>query len=511
MPVDTHQVDVLCETVRTALGPFGANKLVVQADGSVTNTSSGGALMESLVVDDALVSVFKDSAASFDAANGDGISTLVALTGAMLGEANRLIEEGLHPTEIERGYRLAIDVAQDHLEAHALPIEDVGVEAVATTALTATRDPETRRRVSDYLARIVDQVDSTDGSFDPDRQVKVVSRLGGALSQTDLVTGVVLDEQPVLPSMPRSVEGVGVALLSETIDVPKFAGTFTRRESMTLSATVEGFEERAAMQAYERDEFARQVRNIVDAGCGFLVTARSVNDRVETVLANHGILALDNVDEYDLRMLARATGATVMANVDHVAAEHLGTADVEVRRFAGRDMTVVESDGTADVWTLFCRAPDAQSVETFERSVESALSATFDATRTAQVVPGGGAIEASTAAALRDRARSVGGREQMAMAAFGDALTVVPRTLAENAGLDGATALTRLRAAHDAGRDTVGIDALLGDTADVLPDDPIVDPLGLKGEIWEAAADLTIKLVRIDEELPATDLDPDDE
>ena len=512
MSVDTSGVESIADLVRSTIGPFGANKIVVQADGSVSVAASAAAVLESIRFEDPLMSMLGDAAAGFDEAHGDGVATFVALTGALLRRADGLVETGLHPTSIERGYRLGLDVALDDLDRRALGLGSVGVEAVAASALTATRDPGTRERVSGYVWEITERLRAIDEPLDPRRHVKVISRLGGALSQTDLIEGVIVDKKPVTASMPRRADDTRVALVAETIDLPKFAGTFAKRDSMTLSAAVESFDDRAAIQTYERETFEDWVAHLTGADCRFVATARSVNDRVKNDLANAGVLAIHRVDDADFRRLARVTGATVTADLDRLGPEDLGRADVAVERFAGRDMTVVRSLGDDPRgWTLFCRAPDAQSAETFDRSVEGALAAAGSAVRSGGVVPGGGAVEAGVAATLRERARGVAGRDQLAVAALGEALTTVPRTLAVNAGLDGATALARLRSAHADGRDRVGIDSLGGAVGDVIEAGPVVEPVGLKREVWQAAVDLAIRIVRIDEELPAVELEPDDD
>jgi chaperonin GroEL (HSP60 family) len=417
------------------------------------------------------------------------------------------MDDGLSPTTIERGYESGLDVALDHAVSRSRPLSTVGVAPVVTTALTAVRDPTIRQHVSDDVRQVVETLDASD-DFDPSRQVKVVSRVGNALGTTELVPGVVLNSSPVLENMPRSLSNCGVALLSESVTVQKPGGSVGDRDSVTLSADVEDFSERLSLQERERDETEKRVAALADAGCRFLVTSRAVNDRVNTVLANHGILALSQVDDEDVGRLARATGASVVANLRQVDAETLGTGSVEVTRAAGRDMTVVRSS-EHDVWTLFCRAPESASAETFERSVEAALSATAFARTDGAVVPGGGSIEASAATAVRRSSRSMADREQVAMQAFAAALTVIPRTIARNAGMDPAETLADLRTSHADGRECRGIEAYLSDVVDVYRDEPIVDPIRLKEATWRGATELAVKLARIDAMLPATDLDAD--
>jgi chaperonin GroEL (HSP60 family) len=498
----------VCDVVRTTLGPHGATKLTVGRDGTVTTASSGSLVLERLELDDPAFALLRGAVEDFRASNGDGAATVVALTGALLREAERLRELGLHPTSIADGYELGRRRALAHLDRQRRPVSAVGVEAVARTALTGTRDPGARAHVSRYLARVAETLtDGAEGaergSFAPER-VAVAARIGGSAADTELVNGAVLDKRPVTKSMPRSLPDVGVALLSSTVDLPRI-------EADEVSLAAESFDDRAALGEYERARFRESLDRALDAGCRFLVTERAVNERVQSLLASRGVLAVQRVEREDLARMARATGATVVPTLDHLSPDAVGRGSASVVRKYGRDHVVLESDAGEPVYTLFCRAPDPRSVETFTRSVEGALRTVAHALRDGGVVPGGGAIEVSAARDVRRWAPSVEGREQLAVRGFADALIVVPRTLAENAGMDPMLTLAHLGSAHSRGRHSAGIDATFGEVRNVGSDDPIVEPASLKWEIWSAATQLATTLVRVDERLPASDLGDEDE
>ncbi|WP_101297007.1 TCP-1/cpn60 chaperonin family protein [Halegenticoccus soli] len=494
----------VCDLARTTLGPFGATKLVIRRGGNVTTTASGAELLDDLEVTDPGVTLLRTGATGFRDRHGDGATTLVTFAGALLEEAVGLVDQGLHPTAVERGYREGLSVALDRLDGRSHPLSLVGPAAVARTALTATRNPAVKRRVGEYVAEVAEAVGDA-GPAGP-TSVKVSARIGAA-SETELVQGLVLDHEPVSEAMPRREPDAGVALLSSTVDLPRLGGA-TGGPNARVVLSADSFDDRAAIGESEREAFRDRLRAAVDAGCRFVATERAVNDRVKSVLADHGVVALERVERDDLGRLARSTGARVVPSLGHASPETLGRADVTVRREAGRDFVFVESAAGDPVYTLFCRAPDPRSVSEFEASVESAIAATVRAAEDGTVVPGGGAIDVELARAVREHARSVDGREQLAVEAFADALEVVPRTLATNAGLDGWTGLIRLRVAHHEGRSTIGIDALAGETGETLRDDPIVEPAGLKRDALSAATDLAAQLIRIDERLPATDLGP---
>lgn len=500
----------LCDVIGTALGPLGASKLVVTEQGSVSTVASAEEIFDRLNVADPTVSLLAAAAEGFADTHSDGTTALVAFTGALLEEADGLLEIGVHPTVIERGYRTARDVAVESLDRRSRPVSTVGLPAIARTALGGVRDPVTRETVAEHVARAVEAVDTDESGSASRNRVAVTARIGPP-SETEFVRGLVLEEDPVVDSMPASVDEAGVAVLSSTVDTPTLAGE-TARSDRSVSLTVESFDERQSVREHERDAFHDQLSAAVDAGCRFLATGMAVSDRVKRALANSGVVAVQRVDDADLRRLGLATGAVVCPSLDHVTAETLGQAEVTGRRLAGRHVFVVENGGGEPAYTLLCRAPDPRSVASFRRSVESALASTVRAKSGETVVPGGGAAELSASRAVRDHARSVADREQLAIEAFADALRVVPRQLARSAGLSEWTVMTGMLSAHADGRDEHGVDVLAGEPTDVLSsENPVADPTDLKRDVLTVGTDLAIRVVRIDDHLPATEIETDDE
>jgi chaperonin GroEL (HSP60 family) len=318
-------VRTVTDVVQTTLGPFGANKLILQEDGTVTATASPTELLERLAVTDPAVTLLETATSGFRDRHGDGTGTVVTLAGALLREADKLVEQGLHPTAIERGYREGLDSALAAVDHTARPLDSVGAAAVPTTALTGTRDPRVRQSVA---AQVVEAVE-TAGS-DADRNIRVISRPGGSAAETELVSGVVLERGPVLESMPRSTGRDGIAVLSSTVDVPH-VGSQLGRVSRRVILDAESFEDREAVAENENEAFAEHLRSAVDAGCGTVVTERAINERVRSRLASEGIIGIHRVDTDEIRQIARVTGATVVPTLEQVSEEMLGTGSVTVR------------------------------------------------------------------------------------------------------------------------------------------------------------------------------------
>ncbi|WP_435185620.1 TCP-1/cpn60 chaperonin family protein [Halobellus sp. EA9] len=502
-----ENISTVCDTVRTCLGPLGTNKMVLKEDGGVKTSTSGSKILEELELTDPSFRLLEQTTSDFASRHGDGSTTVATLLSALLSEAASLLEKGLHPTVIENGYREALEIAANEISLRERPLEDVGVEAVVKTALTETRDPNVRATVADSVGTAIQTVADSSSSTRNHRQVKVVPRLGGALSETELVRGVVLDTNPVTRSMPRRLDEAQIVLLSTTVDLPHLSTETSTEGERTIA--VDSVEDRIALGEAERDSFKQQLNHAIDAGCSAMITTRAINDRVTQLLANNGILGLSQIDEADIARIARATGTTVVPSLKEIDTSRLGTGTIRIQRHAGRDMTFVESESGDPVFTLFVRAPDPRSIETFQQSVEHSIRAGLSAKDSGTVVPGGGAIEMSAVQSIQERSHSISGPAQLAVEAFGDALSAIPQTLAMNSGLDRHSSLARLYVSHSEGRDTAGINATRGVVDNVMETGPIVDPPKLKQAAWTAATDLSTKLIRIDDRIVATNLEPD--
>lgn len=502
-------IRTVCDLVETSLGPTGANKLVVAEHGTVTLTASGASVLETLELETAAIDLLRSAATDFRDRHGDGTTTVVTLVGGLLDAAVNLRDTGLHPTTIERGYREAIGTARDRISELAKPIDAVGPASVARTAMTGVPDPSIRLSLGDRLAEAFETARAERVGIER-RDIGVVTRVGGSVADTELIRGVVLDSDPVLPSMPRRVEG-GIGLIASTIDLPRLGSETSRRSSLRLSFSPERFEERDEIGDFERERFDRVLDAVDAAGCTALITESAVNDRVKRTIADRGILAVQRVDADDLGRVAQATGASVVPDLAAVGPDALGTGSVDVRRLSGRDMSVVRSTHGDPVFTLLTRSPDPRSLDEVGASMEAGVAALVAAHRGAGVIPGGGAAEMAAAHAIRTASTGIGGREQLGMRAVADAFEGVPRTLARAGGCDPTDAMIELRSAHADGRAGTGVDAVLGTVDDLLGDDPVVEPVDLKLAAWEAAVDLAIRLVRIDARLEATSLTEDEE
>jgi len=447
------------KAVRTTLGPKGMDKMMVDSIGDLVVTNDGVTILEEMDLDHPAAKMMVEVAQTQEEEVGDGTTTAVVLAGELLKQSEDLLDQEIHPTVITKGYRLAREKSVQVLDniAEEVDLEDNQVlERVAMTAMTG-KSAETAR---DYLATIaVDAVEGvaeeTESGFAIDRDmIKVEKNEGGSVEDTELVKGVILDKEKVHGGMPDTVEDTNIALLDSAIEVKE---TETDAEiSISDPNQMKNFVEQ------EEEQLKEMVEAIDEAGANVVLCQKGIDDIAQHYLAKKGIYAVRRVSSGDMDKLAKATNANIVTSITEIENSDLGEAGaVEQRRIGGSAMTFVQDCPEAKSVSILIRGGTEHVVDEIERAMEDAIGGVSSALRNRRVVGGGGATEVELAQELRDYADSVGGREQLAINAFADALEIVPRTLSENAGFDPIDTLVDLRNKHDEGEVWAGINVTL--------------------------------------------------
>jgi thermosome len=496
----------VAKAVRTTLGPKGMDKMMVDSVGDLVVTNDGVTILEEMDLQHPAAQMMVEVAQTQEEEVGDGTTTAVVLAGELLKQAEDLLDQEIHPTVITKGYRKAREksrkVLDDISEDVDLGDDDI-LQKVAMTAMTG-KSAESAR---DYLAEIavdaVNQVAEERGDelvIDRDA-IKLEKSEGGSVEETELVQGVILDKEKVHGDMPDSVEDADIALLNSPIEVKE---TETDAEINISDPTqMKNFVEQ------EEEQLKEMVKALDDAGADVVLCQKGIDDMAQHYLAKKGILAIRRVSTSDLKKLSNATGASIMTNIQDIESSDLGTAgSVQQRTVGGTTMTFVQDCPEAKSVSILIRGGTEHVVDEIERAMEDAIGGASSALRNGQVVGGGGSTEVELAQELRDYADSVGGREQLAINAFADALEVVPRTLAENAGFDPIDTLVDLRNKHDSGDTWSGIDVTSG-KSEKLFDKGVVEPKQTKTQAVQSASEASEMILRIDDVISASGFDSD--
>ena len=493
----------VADAVRTTLGPKGMDKMLVDSIGDIVITNDGVTILEEMEIEHPAAKMMVEVAKTQNEEVGDGTTTSVVLAGELLKKAEELLEQEIHPTVITRGFKLAKDEALAIMEQIAKPIDISETETLKKIALTSMSGKSVEKS-SPFLADIVvnaikEVAQNEDGKIVIDTDdIKREKKHGGAAEETELIRGIVVDKEVVHPGMPKKIENAKIALLDVALEVKE---TETDAEIRITSP-----EQMQAFLETEQKMLKGMAEKIVTVGANVVLCQKGIDDVAQHYMAKKGILAARRVKKSDMELLAKATGGRVVSNLEDLAGEDLGYAKlVEERKIGGESMTFVRECKNPKAVTILVRGSTDHVVDEIDRSIEDAIGAVASSLELGKIVPGAGSPEAEAANKLRKFAEKFSGREQLAIRAFADALEVIPRALAENGGLDPIDILVELRAAHEQGKVTFGINLGNGSVADALLMG-VVEPLKVKTQAIKSAAEAAEMILRIDDVISASKL-----
>jgi thermosome len=485
------------ESVRTTLGPRGMDKMLVSDAEDVVITNDGATILQEMDIEHPAAEMIVEVAESQEAEVGDGTTTAAVLAGQLLAKAEDLLEDDIHPTTIVEGYHKAAEIAVESIDETAIDA-DLDDDLLAQVAETSMTGKGTGGVAAESLAEaVVEAVRHAERNGTVDRDaVTVHARVGESSTATELVEGIVLDEDPANDMMPAGVEDAAIAVLDVDLEV--------RTGDVDAEYAVDSVDQLTAARESEERELRGYAETLDHAGVDVVFSTGDIDDRVGAYLGKRGILAFEGLSDDDVQGIARATGAGRIGALEDLADEDFGTADrVRTETYGEDELAFVEGGAVAEAVSLFVRGGTEHVTDELERAITDAVDVVTAAVETGGVVPGAGATEIAVADAVRDAATGTEGRTQLAIEAFADAVDVLPRTLAENTGMDPIDALVDLRATHDAeGRAGIIATGRSGEVGDPV-ESGVVDPAAVKKEAVESAAEAATMITRIDDVISA--------
>ncbi len=493
----------IADAVRSTLGPRGMDKMLVDSMGDVVITNDGVTILKEIEVEHPAAKMIVEVAKTQDDECGDGTTTAVIMAGELLKNAEEMLNEGVHATVIANGYRMAAEEAERILNRAARPVRRNDVQmlrAIAKTAMTGKSSEGQATFLADLTHQAVRAVvDGRGRSTVVDRDnIKIQKKQGGNIRNTELITGIILDKEPVHSGMPRKVDGARVALLDMAMEIKKTE--VDAKIQITDPSQVQAFLDQ------EENTIRKMIDKVKKSKANVVICQKGIDDLAQHFLAKAGILAVRRAKKSDMEALARATGARIINNIDGLGADDLGVAGlVEVRKVGDDDMTFVTNCPNPKAVSLLVRGGTEHVVDEVERNLRDAIGVVALVVEDSKAVTGGGAVEIELALKLRKFAPKVGGREQMAIEAFANAVEVVPRTLADNAGLDVIDTLMALRKAHTRkGRNPhAGLDVHKGKVVN-MKTRYVVEPLRVKLQAITSATEVANMVLRIDDIIAAS-------
>ena len=485
----------VADSVRSTLGPKGMDKMLVDSMGDVVITNDGATILKEMDIEHPAAKMIIEVAKTQEQHCYDGTTSAVVLSGELLKRSEDLIEQNVHPTVICEGFRLAAEKAISLLEGHGISTEgnDEVLLEVAKTSLTGKSAGAVKAFMADICVRAVNAVGVIDeGERLVDlSDIKVEKRQGGSIKDSSLIDGILLDKERVHAGMPRSVNDAKIALVNSAVEVKK--------TEVDAKIQITDPNQLASFLAEEENYIRGLVDKITASGANVLVCQKGIDELAQHYLSKAGVFAIRRAKKSDMEALSKATGGRIVTNMDDLTGDDLGqAARVEERKIGESDMTFITGCPEAKSVSVLLRGGTDHVVDEIRRAFDDAVGVVSVAWEDGAVLTGGGSVLAALSRDLRTYAETIGGREQMAIEAFASALEIIPRTLAENAGLDPVTTIIALRKAHADGASHAGINVYEGGVVDMQAGN-VLEPLRVVEQAIQSATETAIMILRIDD------------
>ncbi len=495
---------IIAETMKSSLGPRGMDKMLVDSFGDIVITNDGATILKEMDVEHPVAKMLVEVSKAQDEEVGDGTTSTVVLAGELLAKAEELIEKEVHPTIVIEGYRKAAVKSLEILDEIGIPASPTDKELlkkVAKTAMISKLVGEEADYLAELVVEAVTRVAEKVGekwTVDLD-DIKLEKKEGQSLRDTKLIEGIVLDKEVVHADMPKLVKDAKIALLDAALEIEK--------TEFDAKLHIETPEQMRAFMKQEEDMLRQLVEKIAATGANVVLCQKGIDDLAQYFLAKKGIMAVRRIKKSDIDKLAKATGGRVISRIDDLTPADLGKADIVEERRVGEDkMVFVEGCKNPKSLTILIRGGTQRIVDEAERSLKDAINVTKDVIVEGKVIPGGGAGEIETALRLRDYAKTLPGKEQLAVNKFAEALEVIPAQLAESAGMDPIEAIVNLTSKHKEGGVSYGINVFKGEIAD-MKELEVLDPLLVKKQTIKSAVEAASMILKIDDIIAASRLE----
>ncbi len=483
---------VVADIVKTTLGPKGMDKMLVDSAGNIIVTNDGVTILEEMEIDNPAAKMIVELAKTQESEVGDGTTTAALLAGKLLEHAEKLLDRKIHPTVIVNGYRLASEKALNILEEIAMPLESKEVlKQIAMTAMTGKGAEGNKEKLSDLIVRAVDRISSSRDVNIED--VKIQKLKGSGIEESELIEGFVLDKERANAEMPAKIKDAKILLVDFPIEL--------RNPETEAKISVSSPEQLEDFIASEERYLKNLTDKIISSGANVVFCQKGIDDVAQYYFAKAGVFVCRRVPKSDMEKIARAISGKIISNVDDLNQGYFGKAGiVEEVKFSGESLIYIKECKNPKAVTIVVRGSTEHVIDEIERAIKDGLGDVVSAVKSGKVVPGGGAVEIELARRLRTFAKTLGGREQLAIEEFANALESIPETLAENAGLDPIDILTELKRRHESGLTGYGIN-LFNDKIEDAFQAGIIEPLKVKTQAISSASEVASLILRIDDVL----------
>lgn len=485
-------------SVATTLGPRGMDKMLVDSTGDIIVSNDGATILRKMDIQHPAAKMIVEVARAQDQEAGDGTTTAVIFAGELLRQAGLLTEKRLHESSIIKGYQLAAEKALELVKSMAVDVsaKDKGMlKKIAATAMTGKDTDNARDFLSDMVVKCMDATLEKDASgkyYVEKKNLVLEKKTGSRVEESRIVEGVLIDKGRVNFQMPEKLANVKVLALDIGIEAKdtQFDAEFKIRQPGQFQDFVD----------MEDRQIKDQVDKIAKLGVKAVFTTKAIDDLAQHYMAKYGIIGVRRLKKSDVDRIAKATGGQTVSNLDAITRDHIGTAGlIEEIEIGDDEMILVSKCKDAKVISIILRGTTSHILDEYERGIDDALHAVQNAIIDGKIVPGGGATEIELSMRLKQYATTIKGKEQMSVEAYANALEIVPKALANNAGLNPIDMTIALKTKHN-GKSGVnyGLNVYEGKAINML-EAGVVEPLRIKTQAIKSATEAACMILRIDD------------
>jgi len=492
----------VADCIRTSLGPKGMDKMIELSNGQVLITNDGATILDKMDVAHPAAKMLVELSKSQDIEAGDGTTSVVVITGALLEKAQQLLDQGVHPSTLADSWKRACNKCVELLEEMAVPIDMSDREAMVRSAVTSLNS-KVVSQYSDILApiaveavlRVIDAQTATNVDL---RDIRVLTKLGKTVDETELIEGLIFDcGARHSAGGPSYIENAKIGLIQFQLSAPK---TDTEHNIIVSN--------NAQIDRLAREEkkyLIKMIKKITKTGCNVLLIQKSIlRDAVNVLslhyLARKGIMVVTDIERTDIEFISKSLGCKPVSHIDHFTADKLGSAGLaqETSTPGGRLLKITEVQNPGQTVSILVRGSNFLVAKEAERSLHDALCVVRCLIKKKFLLPGGGAPETELGLRLSEWCSTIGGADSYCINAFAEALEVIPYTLAENAGLQPIKIVTELRRQHAAGNRFAGINVKKGRITDIWQEN-VIQPLLVSTSAITLATECVRMLLKIDD------------
>ncbi len=483
---------MVAEMIKTTLGPKGMDKMLVSPANDIIVTNDGVTILEEMQIEHPAAKMMVDVAKTQDMEVGDGTTTVVMIAGKLLENAEKLLDQKIHPTVIAKGYKIAAEKCQEILNEIALRIsadDETILKEIAMTAMTGKGAEGSKEKFADMIVKAVKQIENNE-KIDLDN-IKIEKSKGDGIADTELISGIVLDKEKVSNDMPSVINNARIILVDFPLEL--------KNPEIDTKISISSPEQLQGFLNQEERIIREMVGKIRETNANVVFCQKGIDDFAQYLLSKAGIYACRRVARSDMEKLAKATNGKIVSNINELSSVDIGNADAVEEVKHGEDyLTYVKGCRNPKALTILIHGGTGHIIDEIERAIKDGLGVVTSSLKTKLVVPGGGAVEIELARRLRHFGQSLSGREQLAVEEFANALEFVPVTLAENAGMDPIDVLTELKSKHDAGDKNAGLNLFNNRIENVL-NAKIIEPYKIKTQAINSASEVANMILRIDD------------